>query len=283
MFRYEQSCFWQYKNGCCFILPLIHFNQSMLWTFHEDPKESCQLVKNGHLMSPLKTTIFQFWTFIIKSISLTIALLMLVPKHTVCIQTTGLLTLNPVRLMLVNQLRVKIISGASSNGRWRSARSLTTTSSVMWSWRCGRGLQWQPVKLWWTQCPRGLRQCWKIMVATQNINTLGPIWTFSLRGVLNFVASGLDNNGCVLSYFEGTANSHFYTSCTLTNLHCSKVSFLQFCHMKIYIKYLQKCEGCTHFCDILYVWCFLLMFLIFRICRDQWHVVNWNKWALFPV
>ncbi len=38
--------------------------------------------------------------------------------------------------------------GASSNGRWRSARSLTSTSSVMISWRSGRGLQWQPVKLW---------------------------------------------------------------------------------------------------------------------------------------
>ncbi len=45
------------------------------------------------------------------------------------------------------------------------------------------------------------------MVATQNIDTLGPIWTFSLRGVLTFVASGLDINGCVLS-FEGTANLH---------------------------------------------------------------------------
>ncbi len=43
------------------------------------------------------------------------------------------------------------------------------------------------------------------MVATQNIDTLGPIWTFSLRGVLTFVASGLDINGCVLSYFEGTS------------------------------------------------------------------------------
>ena len=40
------------------------------------------------------------------------------------------------------------------------------------------------------------------MVATQNIDTLDPIWTFSLRGVLTFVASGLDTNG-VLSYFEG--------------------------------------------------------------------------------
>ncbi len=64
------------------------------------------------------------------------------------------------------------------------------------------------------------------MVATQNIDTLGPIWTFSLRSVLTFVASGLDINGCVLSYFEGTAN-RIYRSCTLTTLHCSKVSFLQ--------------------------------------------------------
>ncbi len=35
------------------------------------------------------------------------------------------------------------------------------------------------------------------MVVTQNIDTLGPIWTFSLRGVLTFVVSGLDMNGCV--------------------------------------------------------------------------------------
>ncbi len=72
------------------------------------------------------------------------------------------------------------------------------------------------------------------MVATQNIDILGPILTFSLRGVLTIVASGLDINGCVLSYFEGTANIHCYTSCTLTTLHCSKVSFLQCFHMKIY-------------------------------------------------
>ncbi len=61
------------------------------------------------------------------------------------------------------------------------------------------------------------------MVATQNIDTLGPIWTFSLRGVLTFVASGLDINGCVLSYFEGTANLHSYTCCTLTTLRCRKI------------------------------------------------------------
>ncbi len=61
------------------------------------------------------------------------------------------------------------------------------------------------------------------MVATQNIDTLGPIWAFSLRGVLTFVACGLDINGCVLSYFGGTANVHCYTGCILTTLHCRKV------------------------------------------------------------
>ncbi len=61
------------------------------------------------------------------------------------------------------------------------------------------------------------------MVATHNIVILDQIWTFSLRDVLTFVASGLDINGCVLSYFKGTANLHCCTSCTLTNLHCSKV------------------------------------------------------------
>ncbi len=113
----------------------------------------------------------------------------------------------------------------------------------MSSWRSGRGLQWQPVKLWWTPCPRELRQCWKIMVATQSIDILGPIWTFSLRGVLTFVASGLDINVCVLSYFEGTANVHCYTSCTLTTLHCSKVSFLQCFHMKRCNKIFTKMWG----------------------------------------
>ncbi len=57
------------------------------------------------------------------------------------------------------------------------------------------------------------------MVATQNIDTLGPIWTFSLRGVLTFVASGLDINVCVLSYFEGDSTftllyklyTHYFT------------------------------------------------------------------------
>ncbi len=46
---------------------------------------------------------------------------------------------------------------------------------------------------------------------------------FHFRGVLPFVASSLDINGCVLSYFEVRANLHCYTSCTFTTLHCIKV------------------------------------------------------------
>ncbi len=56
------------------------------------------------------------------------------------------------------------------------------------------------------------------MVATQNIHTLGPIWTFLLRGVLTFVASGLDINGCV-ELFSGDSKftllyklyTHYFT------------------------------------------------------------------------
>ncbi len=47
----------------------------------------------------------------------------------------------------------------------------------------------------------------------------------------------------VLSYFEGTANLHCYTSCTLSTLHCSKVSFLQCCHIKSYNKIFTKIGG----------------------------------------
>ena len=60
------------------------------------------------------------------------------------------------------------------------------------------------------------------MVATQNFDTLSIIWTFSLRGVLTFVV--------------------LYPS----------VIFLVLSHEKIFKKYLQKCEGCIHFSEILY-------------------------------
>ncbi len=88
------------------------------------------------------------------------------------------------------------------------------------------------------------------MVATQNIDTLGTIWTFSLRGVLTFVASGLDINGCVLSYLRG---QQIYTVIqAVHSLHyiVAKCHFFSVVTWKDRIKYLQKCEGCTHFCEM---------------------------------
>ncbi len=77
--------------------------------------------------------------------------------------------------------------------------------------------------------------------------------------VLTFVASGLDMNGCVLSYFEGTSNLHCYTSCTLTTLHCSKVSFLQCCHMKRYNKIFTKMWGVYSLLwDTIYIYIYIL-------------------------
>ncbi len=77
---------------------------------------------------------------------------------------------------------------------------------------------------------------------------------FSLRGVLTFVASGLDINGCVLSYFEGTVNLHCYTSCTSLLYIVAKWHLFKDVTWKDIIKYLQKCEGCTHFCEILQIY-----------------------------
>ncbi len=64
--------------------------------------------------------------------------------------------------------------------------------------------------------PKRVKAVLETMVATQNIDTLGPIWTFSLRGVLTFVASGLDMNGCVLSYLreQQIAKCNFFSVVT---------------------------------------------------------------------
>ncbi len=171
------------------------------------------------------------------------------PKHT-----------SKTTTALLKKLRVKVIFGASSNGRWRSARSLTSTSSVMSSWRSGRGLQWQPVNLW-TPCPRGLRQCWKIMVATQNIDTLGPIWTFSLRGVLTFVASDLDINGCVWVILRGQQIFTVMQAVQSLLYIVAKCHFFSVVAWKDIIKYLQRFEGCTHFCEILYIYIYIYIYI----------------------
>ncbi len=139
-------------------------------------------------------------------------------------------------------------------GRYSSLReSWMPTCTVTWSTRSLTSIS-SVMSFWWTPCPRGLRQCWKIMVATQNIDTSGPIWTFSLRGILTFVASGSDINGCVLSYFEGTANVHCIQDVHSLLYIVAKCHFFSVVTWKYIIKYLQKCEMCTHFCEILYPW-----------------------------
>ncbi len=77
-----------------------------------------------------------------------------------------------------------------------------------------------------------------------------------MRGVLTFVSSGLDINVCVLSYFEGDTVIQAVHSLLYIVAKCH---FFSVVTLKDIIKYLQKCEGCTHFCQILYVF-------IYRLC-----------------
>ncbi len=92
------------------------------------------------------------------------------------------------------------------------------------------------------------------------------IWTKVLGHQLEMAVSRMYKS----SQFEGTANVHCYTSCTLTTLHCSKGS------VYIYenIKYWQKCEGCTHFCEILCV--YMYIFIWRQICQI------WSLCLTFP-
>ncbi len=82
---------------------------------------------------------------------------------------------------------------------------------------------------------------------------LGPIWTFSLRGVLTFVTSDININGCVWVIFRGQL---IYTVIqAVHSLHyiVAKCNFFSVVTWKDIIKYLQKCEGCTHFYEIMYI------------------------------
>lgn len=47
------------------------------------------------------------------------------------------------------------------------------------------------------------------MVTMKNIETFGTIWTFSFRGVVTFVASGLDINGCIIITINIINNNKF--------------------------------------------------------------------------
>lgn len=89
------------------------------------------------------------------------------------------------------------------------------------------------------------RQCWK------NNDGHKKYWHLSLisiRGIFTFVTSGLEMNGCVLSYLEGTVNLQCYTISAQWLLYTvSQCPILSFVPWKDIIKYLQKCVGCTHF------------------------------------
>ncbi len=100
----------------------------------------------------------------------------------------------------------------------------------------------------------------------QSCFDIGQFGHFHIRGVLTFVASSLDINGCVLSYFQGTANLHCYTSCTLTTLHCNKVSFLQCCHMKRYNKIFTKMwEVYSLLWDTVYIYIYIHTYTLLYI------------------
>ncbi len=51
------------------------------------------------------------------------------------------------------------------------------------------------------------------------------------------------------------------TSCTLTTLHCSKVSFLQCCHMKIYNKMFTKMWGVYSLLWDMYIYIYIYIYI----------------------
>ncbi len=91
--------------------------------------------------------------------------------------------------------------------------------------------------------PKRVKACWKIMVATQNIDTLGctHFWRlYTLMAECWVILRGQQIYTVIqavhsLLYIE--AKCHFFSVVTWK-----------------YIRYLQKCEECTHFCEILYIY-----------------------------
>ncbi len=78
---------------------------------------------------------------------------------------------------------------------------------------------------------------------TKYWHLINPIWTFSLRGVLTFVASSLDINGCVLSYFEGLQIYTVLQAVLHSLLYIVAKCNFKCCHMKIYNKIFTKMWG----------------------------------------
>ncbi len=88
--------------------------------------------------------------------------------------------------------------------------------------------------------------------------------------------------------FRGPPINHFlppplcYTSCTLTALHCSKVSFLQCCHMKRYNKIFTKMWGVY---SLLWDTVYTGAGHIIRISSKSWFIslIPFKKWNLYNV
>ncbi len=77
-----------------------------------------------------------------------------------------------------------------------------------------------------------------------------------------FQLSSLRNHSNMLIWCSRNANLHCYTSCTLTTLHCSKVSFLQCCHMKRYNKIFTKMWGVYSLLwDTVYVYIYIFIYI----------------------
>ncbi len=75
-------------------------------------------------------------------------------------------------------------------------------------------------------------------------------------------------------YFEGTANLHCYTSCTLTaQLYSSKVPFIQCCPMKRYTKIFTKLWGVYSFMwDTVYIYIYIYNSDLH--VRQKWYTID---------
>lgn len=70
------------------------------------------------------------------------------------------------------------------------------------------------------------------------------------QGVLTFVSSYFDNYGCMLSSFQWTVNL-YKQHIDYSQIYPNSIS--EILSLEDLIKWLLKCEGCTHVCEVLYV------------------------------
>ncbi len=71
-----------------------------------------------------------------------------------------------------------------------------------------------------------------------------------------------------------------YTSCTMTTLKYIQFHFYSIVPWKDILNVLPKCEGCTHFCEILYIYiyintcvCVCVCLCVLCICNNHYKIV----------